>query len=474
MGPKRSFNLGNMDEEYDVIVLGTGLKECILSGLLSVSGKKVLHMDKNDYYGGESASLNLNQLVEKFMGAGTAPKPELGSSRDYNVDLIPKFIMANGILTKLLTHTKVTRYMDFKVVDGSFVYIGAKGGFFGGTPGAIHKVPATAGEAASSGIMGFWEKNRARKFFEFCQNYDLNNSKTWDKFDVTKQSMAALFEKFGLEPTTQDFIGHSLALHTEESYKGRPAFETMQRMQLYVDSMARFGKSPYIYPLYGLGELPQGFARLSAIYGGTYMLSKPFLGVEMTDGKVSGVKSTPNEGEGEATAKAPIVIGSPEYFPEKVEEQGQVIRTICILNGPAPNTGDCGSCQIILPGSQCGRTNDIYVTVLDSSHQVSPKGRFIGIVSTTVETGTPPKELVPGLDLLGGKAGNILENFTTISPYLVPNPDTGADGIYVTESYDATSHFETACLDVTSVFAKVTGEALDLDSMKITSPEDEE
>ncbi|PUZ40152.1 hypothetical protein GQ55_9G401700 [Panicum hallii var. hallii] len=29
-----------MDEEYDVIVLGTGLKECILSGLLSVDGLK--------------------------------------------------------------------------------------------------------------------------------------------------------------------------------------------------------------------------------------------------------------------------------------------------------------------------------------------------------------------------------------------------------------------------------------------------
>lgn len=30
-----------MDEEYDVIVLGTGLKECIISGLLSVDGLKV-------------------------------------------------------------------------------------------------------------------------------------------------------------------------------------------------------------------------------------------------------------------------------------------------------------------------------------------------------------------------------------------------------------------------------------------------
>lgn len=30
-----------MDEEYDAIVLGTGLKECIISGLLSVDGLKV-------------------------------------------------------------------------------------------------------------------------------------------------------------------------------------------------------------------------------------------------------------------------------------------------------------------------------------------------------------------------------------------------------------------------------------------------
>ena len=40
-----------MDQEYDCIVLGTGLKECILSGLLSIEGKKVLHIDRNTYYG---------------------------------------------------------------------------------------------------------------------------------------------------------------------------------------------------------------------------------------------------------------------------------------------------------------------------------------------------------------------------------------------------------------------------------------
>lgn len=55
-----------MNEEYDVIVLGTGLKECILSGLLSVKGKKVLHLDRNSYYGAETASLNLTNLWNMY------------------------------------------------------------------------------------------------------------------------------------------------------------------------------------------------------------------------------------------------------------------------------------------------------------------------------------------------------------------------------------------------------------------------
>jgi len=45
------------------------------------------------------------------------------------------------------------------------------------------------------------------------------------------------------------------------SYLRKPAEETIMRCKLYSESLARYGKSPYLYPLYGLGELPQGFAR---------------------------------------------------------------------------------------------------------------------------------------------------------------------------------------------------------------------
>jgi Rab GDP dissociation inhibitor len=85
-----------------------------------------------------------------------------------------------------------------------------------------------------------------------------------------------------------------MALHLDDSYMTKPAKDTHERILLYVSSMARYGKSPYIYPLYGLGELPQGFARLSAIYGGTYMLQKPIEEIIYENGRAVGVKS---EGE---------------------------------------------------------------------------------------------------------------------------------------------------------------------------------
>ncbi|KAF0774369.1 hypothetical protein AaE_001931 [Aphanomyces astaci] len=77
------------DGEYDAIVLGTGLKECILSGLMATKGLKVLHLDRNNYYGGDCASLNLSNLYTKFRGEHAEPLTGLGSNRDYNIDLIP-------------------------------------------------------------------------------------------------------------------------------------------------------------------------------------------------------------------------------------------------------------------------------------------------------------------------------------------------------------------------------------------------
>ncbi|KAL6225084.1 hypothetical protein ACLB2K_003936 [Fragaria x ananassa] len=432
-----------MDEEYDVIVLGTGLKECILSGLLSVDGLKVLHMDRNDYYGGESTSLNLNQLWKRFRGDDKPPE-SLGSSRDYNVDMIPKFMMANGALVRVLIHTDVTKYLNFKAVDGSFVY----------NKGKVHKVPANDVEALKSPLMGLFEKRRARKFFLYVQDFEENDPKTHEGMDLTKVTAKELISKYGLDDNTVDFIGHALALHRDDTYLEEPALAFVKRMKLYAESLARFqGGSPYIYPLYGLGELPQAFARLSAVYGGTYMLSKPECKVEFDgSGKVIGVTS---EGE---TAKCKKVVCDPSYLPDKVTKVGKVARAICIMSHPIPNTNDSHSVQVILPQKQLGRKSDMYLFCCSYSHNVAPKGKYIAFVLTEAETENPQVELKPGTDLLGP----VDEIFFDTYDRYEPTNQSEADHCFISGSYDATTHFETTVQDVISMYGNITGKVLDL------------
>lgn len=328
-----------MDKEYDYVILGTGLKECILSGLLSVSGKKVLHMDRNDFYGGESTSMHpLEKLFEKF-NETKEPDDSFGNGREWNIDLVPKFLMADGALVKLLVHTGVTRYMQFKQIEGSFVYRG----------GSIYKVPADEKEALTSSLMGIFEKRRFRAFLLFVLKYSCDDPATWEGINPETSTMKDVYTKFGLDKNTQDFTGHAIALYLDDEYMTQPCEEPLRRIKLYYDSLSRYGKCPYLYPLYGLGELPQGFARLSAVYGGIYMLNKPADEILMENGAVCGVKS---EGE---IAKTKAVIADPSYFPERVKKIGQVVRCICILSHPIPNTSDSKSCQLIIPQNQVNR-----------------------------------------------------------------------------------------------------------------------
>ena len=344
-----------MNEEYDVIVLGTGLTECILSGILSVEGKKVLHMDKNSYYGGESASLcPLEELYKHFKK--TPEEGKYGRGRDWNVDLVPKFIMAGGELTKFLIFTDVTKYLEFKQVDGSYVYRGGK----------VYKVPANEREALATSLMGIFEKRRFQKFLVWVTNFDEKEEKTWQGMNPDTVTMAEVYKKFGLDSNTADISGHAIALYLDDSYISRPYRESVKRIQLYYSSLSLYGKSPYIYPLYGLGELPQSFARLSAVYGGTYMLNKPVKRIETDEnGCFVGVTSVSESGE-EETAKAKMVIGDPSYFSDRVKKVGQVVRAICILKHPIPETQNSTASQLIIPQNQVGRKSGINTLYLKS------------------------------------------------------------------------------------------------------------
>lgn len=451
-----------MEEKYDFIVLGTGLKECILSGLASIEGKKVLHMDRNSYYGGESASLNLELLYERYRPGTTVPTT-LGRSRDYCIDLVPKFLMADGQLVKVLVHTNVTRYLDFKSVQGAYVYKDKK----------AHKVPASVTEAASSGLMGFIQKGRYKRFLTFVDQVKADDPSTHGKFDLNKNTAAEVFAHFALDANTQVFTGHCIAMYLDDSYLNEPALDLIERCQLYAWSVSRHGNSPYYYPIYGLGGLPEGFSRLCAVNGGVYMLNKPINKILYDEnGRVTGVED--EEGK---TAQCDQLIADPSYFlgTDKIKRSGQIARAICLLDHPINRTNE-ESCQFIVPAKHFkSRETDLYVSMVSYHHKVCPTGRYLAVVSGLVDGPDckDEKEATLQLEPALKQLGKIDEMFVYLSDRYVPCNDPAVDGCFISSSYDATSHFESATKEVFSMYQAITGKNL-ADVMAAKPPAAEE
>jgi Rab GDP dissociation inhibitor len=88
---------------------------------------------------------------------------------NFNNTLIAIFYNS-GELVKILILSGVTRYLEFKQIDGSFVY---KSG------GKIYKVPANEKEALATSLMGIFEKRRFKNFLHFVSNFEAEDPKTW-------------------------------------------------------------------------------------------------------------------------------------------------------------------------------------------------------------------------------------------------------------------------------------------------------
>ncbi|GBG25445.1 Rab GDP-dissociation inhibitor [Hondaea fermentalgiana] len=602
------------DGDYDAIVLSTGLKECVLAGLLSVRGMRVLQIDRNAYYGGHCASLNLKELYEKHNKPfdQNAAEQRFGRSRDYCVDMVPKLLMANGKLVKMLIQTDVTRYMDFNGIAGSYVF----------NSGKVYKLPVTPTEALTSSLVSLFQKNALRKFAEFVRTYkcpkrvadtlskeefraalvqyfethnptkvsevdalierfdtkretlvgamekkyglpvfpestdvevgpgpvgivvktrtvkkgvapeqggpiktvvsveafqgDANNQAgpvqasnrvavgdilshingtsmlgktdedvkeairsaarplkitfmkpafdpSTQKYDLLNMTMRELYAKFGLDETTQNFLGHAMALQTDDSYLDKPAEPTVLACQLYGRSVGRYGQdSPYLYPNYGLSSLPEGFSRLSAIYGGTVMLRHDVDEIIMdpSTGEAVGVRV------GDCAAKAKIIIGDASYFPPQMSRKtGSVVRSVCLLKKPIKSTvGD--SCQVILPAKHLlNKKQDVYLSELGASLHVCPRGVNVAIASTTVETNEPVAELRQAFDLMG----DIAERFDSVTDTFAPVDDGTKTKCFIVSSLDATSHFMSAAEDIERIYRAIFGKQLNLDEKLVES-----
>jgi hypothetical protein len=68
-----------LTEPFDLVVLGTSLRLSLVAAAAARAGRRVAHLDANDFYGARDAALPLPQLRELLSGgadAGGAEQPD--------------------------------------------------------------------------------------------------------------------------------------------------------------------------------------------------------------------------------------------------------------------------------------------------------------------------------------------------------------------------------------------------------------
>jgi len=318
--------------------------------------------------------------------------------------------------------------------------------------------------------MGMFEKRRFKKFLDFVNDFDKEVPAT-DKHDCKNITAQQLLEAFGLDENTQSFTGHAIALFTDDNYLKGPAMELIDRTKLYAWSISKHGQSPYIYPKWGLGGLPEGFSRRCAVHGGTFMLNmneEPNFIKNIDfgdDGKVTGIELSENVSkcyEIPQSIKCKQLIADPSYFVDtqhasKVKKVGEIVRCICICNSQVKGIkGE--SCQVIIPAKSANRNSDIYICSVSYAHNVVPEGKFVCVISANCENADEMKDLAPALDLME----NVIEKFTWKSPVYEPTGNGSEDNCFISKSYDATTHFQTCSEEIVELYKAVTGHELDL------------
>lgn len=186
-------------EVFDLLVLGTGLQECLLAAAAARSGSKVLQVDEADFYGGESAGVPLSQLptlatgfqmgevavdIEadavsnadsgpafpeqwpiRFHGSPAINAPALtgGAARRLTVDLIPALTLSRGVAVDALATSGVSSYLDFVVLQAAYCLQARNAGGW-----TLRQLPCSKSDVFDDASLSLVEKRTLMKFLQFA------------------------------------------------------------------------------------------------------------------------------------------------------------------------------------------------------------------------------------------------------------------------------------------------------------------
>lgn len=199
----------------------------------------------------------------------------LEHSRRFNLDLTPRLLYARGAMVELLISSNISRYTEFKSVSRVLTLM---------DDGTLEDVPSSRADVFATKHISVVEKRILMKFIALCMDYENRP----DFYEAFKDKTFLEFLKHEkLTDNLIHFVIHSIAM--VDRLTG--CLEGLRATKKFMGSLGRFGKTPFLWSMYGSGELPQAFCRLCAVFGGTYYLGRSIdaVVVDTDSGKVVGV-----------------------------------------------------------------------------------------------------------------------------------------------------------------------------------------
>ncbi|XP_071425503.1 rab proteins geranylgeranyltransferase component A 1 [Pithys albifrons albifrons] len=179
--------------------------------------------------------------------------------RRFNIDLVSKLLYSRGLLIDLLIKSNVSRYAEFKNATRVLAF----------REGRVEQVPCSRADVFNSKQLTMVEKRMLMKFLTFCLDYEQHPEEYQEHEGST---FAQFLQTRKLTPSLQHFILHSIAMVSETQCR---TLEGLQATKKFLQCLGRYGNTPFLFPLYGQGEIPQCFCRLCAVFGGIYCLRHP-------------------------------------------------------------------------------------------------------------------------------------------------------------------------------------------------------
>lgn len=341
----------------------------------------------------------------------SVPATLQSESRRFSIDVTPHLLFSRSPLIELLVSAGIHNYVEFKAVDHAyFAHNVASAPASSAAASTIEQpnlqpLPLSKSAIFQTSALSMLDKRLLMKFMHLIMGDDYHQDKeaaskqTSELSELTAKSSSfmAFLKAQKLSPLLIQLVLHSVAqlphsLQQSSSFASSDstlsATEGVARLKAYLASVGRYGPGAFLYPNYGVSELPQSFARLCAVHKGIFILRfQPEAIVYEGQGEQRQYRGVITSGGQFVTSDA--LVSESEYLPASVASSSPfdlISRCTLFLDGALVST----SSSFPLPNSSCfslspasAEETPVYGLQLGWEAGVAPRGRVVVHLWTT-------------------------------------------------------------------------------------------